>query len=170
MPRIVAAVLLAALAASATPGAATSQADAFTAVIEDKLRRPEGACPNGAFRCGEAQVEEFGPADWEFFLESFVPAGESCGNYTATVVFTLTDGSELILDEAGTVCGPGKSFFATPGFSWGNPDEAIGEWQVQSGTGQFAGVAAGNGTNRSQSAGAAVRGIYIGLLSTALSI
>ena len=164
MPRLLVAVLLASVVTSATTPAAAIEATAFNAVISDKLRKPEGACPDGAFRCGQAEIDGFGAAEWKFYVTSFVPSSASCGDYTAMATFTLADDSALVVQESGTVCAPGKSFFATPGFSWGNPDQAIGSWEVQSGSGQFAGVTGGGGTDHIRSAGADVRGIYTGSL------
>ena len=113
-----------------------------------RIPDPAGACPDAAFRCGTAEIDGFGSAEWRFYLTFFAPDSESCGSYTALVTFTLPDDSVLSLDETGTVCGPGKSFFATPGFSWGNPEEANGAWEFLSGTGQFSDVTGGTGINQ----------------------
>ena len=164
MKGLIAAIFVIAIAASTFSHAASVRSTVFTVDIEGKLRRPDGTCPDGAFRCGQGEIDGYGSAEWRFYIASFAPSSESCGDYTAIVTFTLSDGSTLTLDEAGTVCGPGKSFFATPGFSWGNPDEAIGAWEVQSGTGQFSSVTGGTGTNHARSAGAPMRALYAGTL------
>ena len=136
----------------------------FTAEVDAKLTRPDTPCPDGAFRCGEALVAGFGVAEWRLFFISFAPVSDSCGQYEAIVTFMLTDGSTITLSETGTVCGPGKSFFATPPFSWGNPDRATGSWEVLDGNGQFSNVTNGRGTNLARSAGASLRGTYTGVL------
>ena len=162
MFRFVVAAILASSLLALAPKSASAQT-IFTAEVEGKLTRPNSLCPDGAFRCGEASIDGFGPAEWRFFFISFAPVSDSCGQYEAIVTFMLTDSSTLTLSETGTVCGPGKSFFATPPFSWGNPDRANGSWEVLDGDGQFADVT-GRGTNMNQSAGAPLRGSYTGLL------
>ena len=162
MSRFVIAAILSGLFAL-TPSSLSAQT-IFTAEVEGKLTRPDTPCRDGAFRCGEALVDGFRPAEWQFFLISFAPVSDSCGQYVAIVTFMLTDTSTLTLSETGTVCGPGKSFFATPPFSWGNPDRATGSWEVLDGTGQFSDVTKGSGTNLSRSAGATLRGTYTGIL------
>ena len=128
------------------------------------MTRPGPPCSPGAFRCGDAFIDGYGLADWQFFIVGFVPISNACGEYVANTTFTLADDSSLTLAETGTVCGPGNSFFNTPGFSWGNPDSASATWEVLGGTGQFAAVTGGSGTDELQSAGARVRGTYVGIL------
>src|SRR5215207_6005417 len=77
----------------------------------------------------------------------------SCGAYTSTATFSLENTSTLTLEESGIVCGPGKSFFATPGSSYGNPANGAGNWSVIGASGQFAGLS-GDGTNTFDVAGA----------------
>lgn len=156
------------LAASAVLGIGVSASaqTAFRAEIEGKQQKSEGTatgCADGAQACGSATIDGYGLAEYRLFLASFQPTSDSCGDYTATATFTLQDDSTLTLDETGTVCGPGKSFYATPPFSWGNPSDASGSWQVQSGAGQFAGMT-GNGTDDLHSAGSRFRGNYAGTL------
>ena len=132
----------------------------FNATVSSRVLRPAGPCASGAFRCGTAIIEGIGDAaEWQFFVSTFAPTSAACGAYTAIVVFTLPDGSVLELAEDGTVCGPGNSFFATPPFSWGNPDLATGDWTVVSASGRFAGIT-GAGRSRLTSAGARVDGSY----------
>jgi hypothetical protein len=137
-----------------------SGADAFNATVDARLIRPEG-CESGAYRCGDAVVDGFGSASWEYNVTSFERISNACVEYTAVSTFTLEDASVLTLNEAGTACGPGNSFFATPPFSWGNPDRATTSWDIASGTGQFEGLT-GSGSASFKSAGAAIRGIYEG--------
>jgi hypothetical protein len=66
------------------------------------MKKPVG-CPDGAFGYGDAVIAGFGTAKYSFFLTSFEPISQSCGDYTATTTFTLTDGSTLTLDDVGTV-------------------------------------------------------------------
>jgi hypothetical protein len=143
-------------------GPVSAQAPAFSAEVQGHATRPAG-CPDGAFVCGDATVAGYGAAEYRFFLESLAPGSPSCGNYTATVTFTLTVGGTLTLHETGTVCGPGRSFFPVPapGGSYGNPVDGIGSWEVQGGSGQFAG-ATGSGTDTFRSAGASFSASYAG--------
>ena len=142
------------------PLAAAPPSTDFNATVSSRALRPAGPCTDGAFRCGTAIIDGIGDAAaWQFFLGAFAPTSNACGAYTATVVFTLADGSVLELAENGTVCGPGNSFFSTPPFSWGNPDLAAGDWTVVSASGRFAGMT-GSGSSRLTSAGALVAGSY----------
>ncbi|MGH9879518.1 MAG: hypothetical protein ACRD5H_17960 [Nitrososphaerales archaeon] len=134
----------------------------FVAEVKGKVTRPDG-CPDGATACGKATIEGFGSAQYLFFITGFAPISDSCGEYTAIVTFTLVDDSTLTLDEVGTVCGPGNSFFSTTGSSWGNPIDGSGAWTVQDGTGQFAGMT-GSGTDEFEQAGANLKAIYTGTL------
>ena len=159
-------LLVVALLAAALTGAVTvaaSQPVEFNVQIEAKLLRPDGGCPDGAFRCGTAEIDGFGQAEWRFYLVSFVRTPE-CVSYDVVSTFTLADDSVLELDETGTVCGPGNSFFATRPSSWGNPEAANGTWEFVSGTGQFSGLTGGTGFNHLRSHGADVRGVYAGSL------
>ena len=78
--------------------------------------------------------------------------------------FVLGDASSssLVLDENGTLCGPGASFMNTgQNRSFGNPFSFTGSWTVQSATGQFRAIAIGTlGTDAIQAAGAAFSGMY----------
>jgi hypothetical protein len=156
-------VVLAGSSFLVAPSAAFAETTDFNADVQATIKRPDGPCADGARRCGDALLAGFGPAEWRFYLASFQPISQSCGSYTAIVTFTLEDESQLTLDEAGIVCGPGKSFFATPNFSWGNPDEVAASWEVQGATGQFAGMI-GSGTDTGRSAGAHVTATYTGTL------
>jgi hypothetical protein len=134
----------------------------FYAKVKGQVKKPVG-CQDGAFGCGETTIDGFGSAEYLFFLTGFEPTSSSCGDYTAIATFTLADGSTLTLDEAGTVCGPGNSFFSTSGANWGNPIDASGTWVVQDGTRQFSGMT-GSGTDTIHNAGAHASAIYTGTL------
>ena len=134
----------------------------FAASVRGPMTKPAG-CPPGVFACGDAVVSGYGNGTYGYSLISFQPTGPSCGSYTATVSFRLEDTSTLTLGESGTICGPGKSFFATPGSSYGNPASGAGHWSVTSASGQFAGLT-GEGTNRFNIAGAALSAVYTGAL------
>jgi hypothetical protein len=158
-------LLLVALTGSlllATAGTASAQTTPFNAEVKNKIQRPEG-CPDGAYLCGDAVIAGFGPAQFRWFLNSFEPVSQSCGDYTATVTFRLADGSTLTLDEAGRDCSPGNSFSSYPPHSYGQPQEASGTWEVQSGSGQFDGMS-GSGTNTLRINGADFRATYTGAL------
>ena len=141
---------------------ASAQTTTFDAKVKNQIQRPVG-CPDGAYLCGRADVAGFGPAEFRWFLVSFEPVSQSCGDYTATVTFTLGDGSRLTLDEAGTDCSPGNSFSSYPLHSYGQPQTANGNWVVHDGTGVFAGLA-GSGTNTIQISGAHLTASYTGTL------
>jgi hypothetical protein len=134
----------------------------FAAVVSGPMTKPVG-CPSGVFACGDAVVTGYGSGIYGYTFISFERTGPSCGIYTAMVSFSLEDTSTLTLQESGTVCGPGKSFFATPGSSYGNPAYGEGTWSVTSASGQFAGLS-GEGTNSFHIAGAALSAEYIGAL------
>ena len=125
------------------------------------------ACSDGSFTCGQASIAGFGSASYSFALDSFAPISSSCGEYHATVLFVLADGSTLTLSESGTVCGPGGSFIGVPapGGSFGNPVEGAGAWVVENGTGEFAGMT-GSGTDEFLSAGANFIARYWGVVNT----
>lgn len=147
----------------ATAGVASAQTTDFNAEVKDQTQYTAG-CPDGASVCGDAVVDGFGPAQYRFFLTSFEPKSESCGDYTATTTFTLQDGSRLTLDEVGVACGTGKSFFKGGERAYGSPRYRSGSWQVQAATGQFAGMT-GSGTTTAHFAGAHVRATYSGTLN-----
>jgi hypothetical protein len=147
------------------PGTASGETTDFNAAIEGKIQKPDGGCPGGARRCGDAAIDGFGPAEYEFFVTSAHPISDACVAYTGITTFTLEDGSVLTLDEVGTACGPGNSFFNGGGRSWGNPDDVNGTWDVQSGTGQFEGMT-GEGSGSTHSAGSHFRGTYTGTLNS----
>jgi hypothetical protein len=132
----------------------------FRASVSKKIVRPAG-CPDGAYLCGTAKVAGRGQAEYRWYLESFVPVSSQCGDYTATATFELADASVLTVTESGTDCGPGESFSAYPPFSYGQPQQANGEWTVTDGTGVFAGHA-GTGTNEISVNGADFRASYSG--------
>jgi len=123
------------------------------------------SCANGAFTCANATITGFGAADYSFSIDGIARISSSCAAYDATVLFTLPDGSELKMNESGSVCGPGGSFIPVPapGGSFGNPVEGIGTWIVETGTGQFAGMT-GSGTDTFLSAGANSIASYSGVV------
>lgn len=141
---------------------ASAQATAFDATVENHIVRPVG-CPDGAYLCGDVDIDGFGPAEFRWYLVSFEPTSPSCGNYTAVLTFTLGDGSTLTLDETGTDCGPGNSFSSYPPHSYGQPQTADGSWEVQDGTGVFVGLT-GSGTNTVHISGARLVATYTGTL------
>src|SRR5215831_11077790 len=123
--------------ALAFAGAASAQSG-FQATVTAKDPAPK-PCPNGEFLCGTADVANYGPATWAFTLTSLSQEG-TCDSYAATVTFELADRSTLVLNEDGTVCGPGKSNLSNASSkSFGHPGDASGSWTVQSADGQFAG-------------------------------
>jgi hypothetical protein len=159
-------LLFVALAASVllvSASTASAQTTAFNAEVKNKIQRPEG-CPNGSYLCGDAAIAGYGPAQFRWYLNSFEPVSQSCGDYTATVTFTLADGSTLTLNEAGRDCSPGNSFSSYPLHSYGQPQTANGAWNVQNGSGQFAGMS-GSGTNTLRINGADFRATYSGALT-----
>lgn len=123
------------------------------------------SCANGAFICASATISTFGTAEYSYTLDAQAPLSASCASYEATVVFRLSDGSELTMNEVGTVCGHGESFrrVPAPGGSFGNPVEGAGSWSVASATGQFSGMT-GGGTDTFVSAGANTSATYTGIL------
>jgi hypothetical protein len=134
---------------------------AFSATIKGPMTLPIG-CGAGVTVCGNAKIAGLGGARFNYTITSFQPLGGSCGAYTASVDFTLSDGSTLVVDEDGTVCGPGRSFFPQPGplGSYGNPVYGEGTWVVVSATGHFSGVT-GTGTSWFHNAGAGLQGVYV---------
>lgn len=138
----------------------------FRAEIDDHSTKPAG-CPDGGVVCGDATIAGYGTGEYLYVLTSVTPLPDACdgsfaGGYTAIVTFTLADGSELTLDEAGHVCGPGESLIAPGGLvSYGNPVEGVGAWDVAEATGRFAGLT-GSGTDTFRSVGARIVATYIG--------
>jgi hypothetical protein len=148
----------------ASVGLASAQTSVFDANVEDQIRRPVG-CPDGAYLCGDADIAGFGPAEFRWYLVSFDPISQSCGDYTAIVTLTVGNGSTLTLGETGTDCGPGYSFSSYPPHSYGQPQTADGTWVVQDGTGVFAGLT-GSGTSTLHVTGARLTALYTGTLGT----
>ena len=149
------AIVASAFALLTTGGVAAADATVFNAEVTGHTTKPAG-CPDDALVCVAADVTGFGPAAYSFSLTSTVAVLQACGihiggDYTATVSFTLGDGSTLTLDEAGTVCGPGNSLLAPGGrLSYGNPVDGTGTRVVRAATGQFASLTgAGEDTFRS---------------------
>lgn len=134
----------------------------FSAVVSGPMTKPVGCAPD-VLACGDAVVSGYGSGKYGYSITSFERTAPSCGAYIATVTFSLEDTSTLTLEESGIVCGPGKSFFATPGSSYGNPANGAGNWSVIGASGQFAGLS-GDGTNTFHIAGAALSALYTGEL------
>jgi hypothetical protein len=159
--------VLAVAVAGLTPSVNADLLD-FRAEVDDHTTKAAG-CPAGAVVCGEATIAGYGTGEYLYVLTSVTPLPGACdgsfaGGYAAIVTFTLADGSELTLDEAGHVCGPGESLIAPGGLvSYGNPVEGVGAWDVAEATGRFAGLT-GSGTNTFRSAGARIVATYVGKL------
>jgi hypothetical protein len=140
---------------------ARAQDVGFDAVVKGKIQRPLG-CPDGAYLCGDAVIFGLGLAQYRWFLNSFAPLSDSCGEYTATVSLTLED-SSLFMDEGGFACSPGNSVSSDPPISCGQPTDASGSWEVISGPGEFARMT-GGGANTLKVTGADFRATYAGML------
>jgi hypothetical protein len=151
-------------------GAASAQTT-FQADVTATSPLPAGPCSNGAFYCGTANIAGYGTASWNFYLTGYTISQTSCGStYTATTGLTLADGSTLVLNESGPICGPGKDaagYFSEGPKAYGHPNYPYGTWTVDTAdsTGQFAGLA-GSGTDALHAAGAHASGSYTGTLGT----
>jgi len=149
-------------------GAASAQTS-FQANVTYKRLKPAGACSNGAFFCGTANITGYGPATWNYYLVA-TPQGTNCFYETAVTVpttvpnvtFGLSDGSTLELSENDYVCGAGNSFAKSPLTAFGNPLSATGTWLVTSATKQFSGLTGGTGADALHAAGANISGTYTG--------
>jgi hypothetical protein len=147
-------VALAATAVFATFPASAKTTVAFSAEFKETFGRASSKSCNH-FLCGVGTVAGYGSATSAFELTSFAPIeGTNCADIEATRVITLdSDGSSLTLDELGTVCFPGQSFFTSGAqVSFGNPADVETTWTVDRGTGVFRG-AKGSGTDSGQNAG-----------------
>jgi hypothetical protein len=127
---------------------------AFNAEFKETFGRAKSR-PCSHFLCGVGTVAGYGSATSTFDVTDFAPIDNTnCADLEAVRVITLvSDGSTLTLDETGTVCFPGQSFF-TPGsqVSFGNPAQIETAWTVDGGTGVFSG-ATGSGTDSGMNAG-----------------
>jgi hypothetical protein len=127
---------------------------AFSAEFKETFGNAQSK-PCQHFLCGTGTVSGFGAATSAFDLTFFEPIeGTNCADFEADRVITLvSDGSTLTLDEVGTVCFPGNSFF-TPGSqqSFGNPARLDATWTVDRGTGVFRN-ARGEGTDINRNSG-----------------
>lgn len=141
-------------------GGASAQTG-FHATITSITPKPK-PCPNGDVLCGTATTN-FGRATWTWNpTAAFNPDSPSCDTYEAAVTFALVDGSTLVLDDAGLICGPGASFLNSGSpHSFGNPFDLTGSWTVLSATGQFGSIT-GPGTDSLHLAGAYGSGTYTG--------
>ena len=143
-------------------GGASAQAG-FQASVKGNNPKPK-PCANGDYVCGSATTN-YGDATWGFEPTGETPPapGASCGSYEATVTFALSDGSALVLDENGTICGPGNSIWA-PGqqHSNGNPFDLAGSWTMETATGEFSAIPLDTtGTDALHIAGAHSSGTYV---------
>jgi hypothetical protein len=148
----------------AAPGPASALAG-FQASVKGNNPKAK-PCPEGDYVCGSATTN-YGDGTWTFSPTGETPPapGASCGSYEATVTFALDDASSsmLVLDETGSVCGPGNSIWA-PGQSHsnGNPFYFTGSWMVETATGEFASIGVGTmGTDALHIAGAHSSGTYV---------
>lgn len=167
-------ILLPALVAAASlafTGAASAQTT-FQAGVASTVPIPAGPCSNGAFYCGTANIAGYGTATWNFYLLGYTISQTSCGStYTATTDFTLaSDGSTLVVNESGPICGPGKDaagYFKEGPNAEGHPNYPYGTWTVDTAdsTGQFAGLS-GSGSDALHAAGAHASGSYAGSLGS----
>ena len=144
----VASIVVAALPASAQTTVA------FNAEFKETFGRAKPK-PCSHFLCGVGTVAGYGSATSTFDITDFAPIDNTnCADLEAVRVITLvSDGSTLTLDETGTVCFPGQSFFTHGSeVSFGNPGEIETAWTVDGGTGVFSG-ATGSGTDSGKNAG-----------------
>ena len=146
---------LAVLVAAPASASTTSFSATFQEFFGGTMPHP---CSPPAFTCGEGVVAGYGDATSTVEITSFTnfdPA-VACGDTTLLRRIALTDGTgTLELDEVGTVCFPGKSFFTPAGVggqSYGNPARIATTWTITGGTGVFFG-ASGSGTDRFDNAG-----------------
>jgi hypothetical protein len=146
-------VLATAVVFTAFPASAKTTVG-FSAEFKETFGRASSK-PCNHFTCGVGTVAGYGGATSAFDLTSFAPIeGTNCADLEAVRVITLvSDGSTLTLDEVGTVCFPGQSFFtAGAQVSFGNPADVETTWTVDRGTGVFRG-AKGSGTDSFPNAG-----------------
>jgi hypothetical protein len=127
---------------------------AFSAEFKETFGRASSkSCEH--FFCGVGTVAGYGAATSTFDLTDFAPIeGTNCADFEAVRVITLvSDGSTLTLDEVGTVCFPGQSFFTKGAqVSFGNPARIEATWTVDRGTGVFRN-AKGSGTDINTNSG-----------------
>jgi hypothetical protein len=160
---IVLCLLLVSLVLAAPVGAQTTQN--FDAGFKGNQPKKEaGAC--GALLCATGTIDGFGAAIFAITPTSFSQTSRSCGDVTAIVTVTLTDGSGTLgLAASGQLCFPGNSGNA-PGAlrSFGNPLTATADFTIVGGSGVFAG-ASGSGTASVRAAGAHLSGSLDGTLT-----
>jgi hypothetical protein len=158
-----AAIVLAVLAAAP---AASAQTVPLNATYTQHGVLPNGhptgglACPADAFACGSGTAAGFGTFTTQF------GGGDTCDCVVRTLTFS--DGSTLALDEdLVSITGPGASGSSNaPGSSEGHPGLWAWTWHFQSGTGSFAGVTDGSGTDDYLSAGLIASGTISGTITT----
>lgn len=145
--------LAAATVFAAFPASAKTSV-AFSAEFKETFGRASSK-PCNHFLCGVGTVAGYGSATSAFDVTDFAPIeGTNCADLEAIRVITLvSDGSTLTLDEVGTVCFPGQSFFTNGSqVSFGNPADVETTWTVDRGTGVFRN-AKGSGTDSGQNGG-----------------
>src|SRR3954447_11322972 len=129
-------------------------------------------CPT-IYYCGSASIAGYGAAFWSFDESPNVPptpVGSDCFSLTGTSTFTLLSDlpSTLVLSEENFVfCHPGNSG-NTPGWQYavGHPGRGHGNWTVQTGTGQFSGLAGGSGTDTLRTNGALLEVAWSGTVTS----
>jgi hypothetical protein len=179
MCRLVAVSALVVALTVALTGAASAQAMPFQASVTSTLVRgggtlPSGACSNGAYSCGTANIAGYGAASWNLYVTNYAPVPTSCGStYTATTYFTLaSDRSTLVLNESGNLCAPGlngNGYFMDGAKAYGHPFSGLGSWTIDTAdsTGVFGSLTGGmgtGGTDTLQFDGAHAAGEYSGTL------
>jgi hypothetical protein len=168
------AALLVALSVAFT-GAASAQATPFQASVTATALLPSGGCSDGAYSCGTANIAGYGAASWNLYVTGYTSVQTSCGSsYTAMTYFTLpSDGSTLVLNESGPLCGPGVDangyFKGRFPRDYGRPYSALGTWTIDTtdSTGVFGSLLGGPGTGGTDTlyfAGAHTAGSYSGTL------
>ena len=108
------------------------------------------------FLCGDATIAGYGDAEYGRTRTSATPISKPCIDYTAVNTFTLSAGSTLTLDEAGTACAQGKNAPNVTGAA-----NITGTWTVREATGVFAGLT-GEGTMSLRFHGENFTASYIG--------
>jgi hypothetical protein len=119
-----------------------------------------GLACSADFACGSGTAAGFGAFTTEFSFD------DTCGCVVRTLTFA--DGSTLVLDENGpSFTAPGGSGSShAPGTSEGHPGRYEWTWSFGSGTGIFAGVTGGSGTDDFLAAGLIASGTISGTLKT----
>jgi hypothetical protein len=160
---IVAAVACA--AALAAPVASAQTAEPFNATYTEHFLGPKDH-PTGGLACADAFACGSGAAAGFGAFTTDVAFDENCPCVVRTL--TCSDGGTLVFDEDFvSLTGPGGSGSShAPPFSEGHPGLWAFTWNFDSGTGRFAGVIGGSGTDDYLSAGLIASGTLSGTLTT----